>query len=188
MKTGTRLVWTLVPLAAVVVWLSPAFSASHQWRFNELFSNADGTVQFIEMKECCGLSEETQLTGKWVLAVHAGHQVNFRSDLVGDTAHAYLLLATQKFADIPGAPTPDVIIPEGFLPVPGDTLEYWMYDLARWIYPALPTDGITSRGPSGTEVNSPTNFNGDTGSIDLTVPVRKTTWGILKSRGTRENP
>ena len=82
----------------------PAGAASHQWRFNELFSNADGTIQFIEMQECCGFNSEWALQSKWILVVHANHKYTFRSSLTGNTANKYLLLATQGFADIPGAP------------------------------------------------------------------------------------
>ncbi len=28
---------------------SPTWAGSHLWRFNEMFTNANGTVQFIEM-------------------------------------------------------------------------------------------------------------------------------------------
>jgi serralysin len=172
-----------VTVVAALGTSEPAHSASHQWRFNEVFSNADGTVQFIEMLECCGFDSETALSSKWILAVHANNKYTFRSNLTGNTANKYLLLATQGFADIPGAPAPDFLIPSGFLPVGGDTLEYWLYDLARWICPALPLDGISSMGEDGSAgVNTPTNYDGETGTIDLRVPVQRITWGTIKSR------
>ncbi len=174
---------------------SHANAASHQWRFNELFSNADGTIQFIEMQECCGAMTEWGLQSKWVLAVHANHKYTFRSNLIGNTSNKYYLLGTQGFADTPGAPTPDAIIPSGFLPVNGDTLEYWQYPDATRNYGTLPQDGVTSLevgpGPDGisntdddvyvTRVNSPTNYSGESGSINLTVPVLPTTWGAIKA-------
>jgi hypothetical protein len=179
--------WLLAALAAAV----PARGASHLWRFNEVFSSADGSVQFIEMVECGGATEETFIQNKWVLAVVANHKYTFRSNLTGNTAHKYLLLGTQAFADLPGAPQPDAIIPAGFLPVGGDTLEYWQYPDATWDYPALPLDGHTSihvnvddcgvQASGGTQaVNSPTNYAGETGSIDVTTPVRATSWGAVK--------
>jgi hypothetical protein len=33
---------------------APAFSGVHLWRVKEIFSNADGTIQFIELATCCG--------------------------------------------------------------------------------------------------------------------------------------
>jgi hypothetical protein len=185
-------------ILGTLVGAGTARAASHQWRFHELFSNTDGTIQFIELQECCGFTEEIQLQSKWILAVHANHKYTFRSNLVGNTANKYLLLATSGFAAIPGAPTPDIIIPSGFLPTGGDTLEYWLYGATTTrIYGPLPQDGVTATQvggpgpddtygtaddiPNTTGVNSPTNFAGQTGTIDLRVPVRPTTWGSIKA-------
>ncbi len=174
-----------------------AHACAHQWRFNELFTNASGTVQFIEMQECCGFTGEIFVGSKWILAVHANRKFTFSHGLSGNTGHRYLLLATQTFASIPGAPAPDFIIPNGFLPVGGDTLEWWMYPNATRSYVALPQDGMTALqvgpGPDGisgtpddvneTAVNSPTNFAGTTGSITVSaVPAQPTTWGRIKNR------
>lgn len=179
MRRATSLVACAIVFAA---WQTPAHAASHQWRFNEIFSNADGTVQFIEMKECCGLTSETQLAGKWILAVNAAHQFDLDANLTGNTANKFLLLGTQAFADLPGAPTPDFIIPDHFLPLGDDTLEYWLYSAAVWSYSGLPANGTLSLARNGTtDVNSPTNFAGETGTIDATVPVEHATWGALKA-------
>jgi len=175
-----RLGWaSWAGILLVTMALAPgAEAASHQWRFNELFSNADGTVQFIEMKECCGFTAEHELGGKWILAVGAENQFDFRGDLTGDTSNRHLLLATQGFADLPGAPTPDIIIPDGFLPVESETLEYWLYNQATFSYDSLPTDGVTSLNADHTTgLNSPTNYAGDSGSV---TPVESVRWGSIK--------
>jgi len=181
MKKAIRIpVTTTIGLILVLAWAGQLNAASHQWRFNELFTNSDGTIQFIEMKECCGFSAEHELDGKWILVV-GGTQYNFRGNLTGDTSNKHLLLATQGFADLPGAPAPDFIIPDNFLPAGGDTLEYWMYPNATVEYPPLPTDGITSLTVGGaTGQNSPTNYAGESGSIDVT-PVLPSTWGRMKA-------
>jgi len=167
-------------LSAAVLSAAPVHAASHQWRFNEVFSTADGTIQFIEMKECCGFTSENALNGKWILAVDADLQYNFPANIAGNTANRHLLLATQAFADLPGVPVPDFIIPEGFLPLGGETLEYWMYVDATWTYGAMPTDGVNSIHADGsTGVNSPTNFAGE--SVTVSVPVTPVTWGMIKS-------
>jgi len=194
-RSGRNLELGALMISLCLMGARPAHAASHQWRFNELFSNADGTVQFIEMQECCGATEEFFLQSKWVTARHVNHQYTFRNNLTGNTANKYLLLATQGFADIAGAPTPDAIIPSGFLPVSGDTLDYWQYPDATRIYGALPQDGVTALevgpgpdGVSGTDddiyqpaTNSPTNYAGQSGSIDLNVPVLPMTWGAIKA-------
>jgi len=189
-------VGALLPLLSLLG-TRPAHACAHQWRFNELFSNSDGRIQFIEMQECCGFTGEVFVGSKWVLAVHANHKYTFPHILTGNTAHRYLLLGTQGFASIPGAPAPDFIIPDGFLPVDGDTLEWWMYPNGTRSYTALPHDGMTALevgpGPDGisgtaddqneTAQNSPTNFAGATGSINVTgVPTRPITWGAIKAR------
>jgi len=169
-------------LTATLIGPEPAVAGSHLWRFNEVFTNADGTVQFIEMVECCGSTIERALGGKWILAVAVDRQFGFPSNISGDTSHKYLLLATQSYADLPGVPAPDFIIPDGFLPLEGETLEYWLYTAATWSYGPLPTDGITSMNQDGTtDVNSPTNYAGETGVVDLTVPVVRSTWGRIKA-------
>jgi hypothetical protein len=192
-----RWIGVLATLLGLIT-VEPTQAASHLWRFNELFSNTDGTIQFIEMQECCGATAELYLESKWILAIHANHKYTFLSNLTGNTANRYLLLATQGFADTPGAPAPDIIIPNGFLPVGGDTLEYWQYPDATRTYGPLPEDGVSARevgpGPDGvsgtsddvntTDVNSPTNYAGETGSIDLRVPVRPMTWGAIKARAS----
>jgi len=146
----------------------PAFAGSHLWRFNEVFTNADGTVQFVELKECCGADSEIFLAAKWVESGATGKRYTFPADLTGDTSNKYLLLGTSGFAALPGAPTPDYIMPDNFLGFNGDTLEYWFYPDAIMIYGigALPSDGVTSLRIDGTTgVNSPTNFAGASGSV-----------------------
>ncbi len=160
----------------------PALAGSHLWRIHEVFSNGDGSVQFIEMEECCGANNEIFINGRWILSAATGSQLIFPENLSGDTANQHLLLATQSFADLPGAPTPDYIIDPDFLDLNADTLTYWNYTAATFPYSAgaLPTDGSNSlvclandfEGCTmfETQVNSPTNFAGETGTIDASLP------------------
>jgi len=157
-------------LAVVMLVAAPTLGASHLWRFNEVFSNADGTVQFVELLECCGAQNETVLGGKWILSDTTGVQFDFPADLpcTDCTANQNLLLGTAAFAALPGAPTPDFIIPEGLLDTDADRLTYWMYPAAfmEWTGGAVPTGGIDAlRIDGSTGVNSPTNFAGQTGSV-----------------------
>ena len=170
MKNGRR----IVVLGAASIGLlglagPPAMAASHSWRINEVFSNADGTIQFIELKECCGLDNEIGLGNKWVSS--NTNQFDFPGNLKCCTANKHLLLATAGFAALPGAPTPDYIIPAGFFAIEGDSLDYYFYDTFTFGAGELPTDCITSlhdggAGPNFTGPNSPTNYKDETGSID----------------------
>ncbi len=169
----------LVCVAALTLAAPPALAGSHLWRINEVFSSADGSVQFIEMKECCGANNETGLSGKWVRSLTTGNQFNFPGNLPCCTANRHLLLATEAFAALPGAPKPDYTISENFFDLDEDTLTYWMYGAATFTFGLgeLPTDGTHSlvclAGGGGgctataSEVNSPTNFAGETGSVEV---------------------
>src|SRR5262245_20066033 len=104
MNTKFRSVAAFAGLTLVVLSAVPALAGSHLWRFNEIYSNADGTIQFIEMQECCGATEEIGLNTKWILAVNADNQFTFNHNLSGNTATKYLLLATAGFAALDGVP------------------------------------------------------------------------------------
>src|SRR5262245_17766059 len=82
----------------------PCEAKNHLWKFTEFFSNGDGTIQFIEMQECCGSSVETQMAST-VIETDA-HTLQFPNDLTGSTAHRWILIATPRFKNLPGAPTP----------------------------------------------------------------------------------
>lgn len=170
---GMLAVWTFAA--------SPAFALSHLWRFNEIFSNADGTIQFIELKECCGSDEETFLSNKWLSSDATGEMYVFPQDLTPPTGNRHLLIATAGFAALHGAPTPDFIMQEGLFSLTADTLRYWTYPAATMTYGPgdLPTDGVTSLSVDlSTAVNSPTNFAGETGSIGGPIPAASQ-WAVI---------
>ena len=160
-------------------------AGSHLWRITEVFSNPDGTVQFIELHEIMGAQQEWFITHCWLESIAMEHVFNFPENLTEPTGNKYLLVGTTAFAALPGAPTPDYIIPDGFFSTDGDTLWYGPaqnYDNFVFEPGDLPTDGVNSiqiveYAPDTdtpdeftTAVNSPTNFAGDTGSVDLNQP------------------
>jgi hypothetical protein len=158
----------LVAVAATLPLGAAVDAGSHLWQINEVFSSADGTVQFIEMKECCGAHGELFILNKWVESEVTGARYTFASNLTGDTAHRHLLLATQAFAELPGAPAPDFIIDPHFFDLVADELTYWFYPAATFTFTAgqLPLDGIHSLRRDGSIiVNSPTNYVGQSGSV-----------------------
>jgi len=172
----------LVASGLVAAAATPAMAASHLWRIHEVFSNSDGTIQFIEMEECCGAMSETQLFGKWILSDATANQFDFPANLTGNTANRFLLLGTSGYAALPGATTPDYIIPDSFFSTTADTLTYFIYTPATVTFAAgeLPLDGINSLNADGTTgTNSPTNYAGQSGSVDASgVPVpTASAWG-----------
>ncbi len=170
----------------VVLWASvlvgsalPAQAGSHLWRINEIFSNGDGTVQFIELKECCGSTIETALAGKPLIstAFNPDHVFTFPTNLVGPTNNKFLLIATPAFAALPGAPTPDFFFSQvPFFERNGDLIEWapqLNYDEFAFGPGALPTDGINSIRITNystdtfvTGPNSPTNYAGQSGTVN----------------------
>lgn len=152
-----------------------ALAGSHLWKINEVFSNASGTIQFIELKECCGGPGENFLNGYLVTSLATGKVFTFPADLVGSTANQHMLLATAAFAAMPGAPTPDYIMLPNFIGMSGDTLRYHPsgnYDTFTFGAGAMPTNGTMAIHMTNynthtfiTAVNSPTNRAGQTGSI-----------------------
>lgn len=186
MQRAKRNVVLGLGLGLVALCGTPALAGSHLWRFNEVFSNADGTIQFIEMMECCGAANEVALSGKWILSNTTGNQFNYPANLpLGSTANKHLLLATAGFAALPGAPTPDYIIVDNFFDLNQELLTYWLYPAATFMFGpgALPTDGIMSLNVDGTTgVNSPTNFADETGSVDAssgTAVPTASQWGLV---------
>ncbi len=161
----------LVTLTYLFAGSVPAFASAHTWRINELFSNADGTIQFIEVKECCGSPNEILLGGKDVESTATGNIFVFPANLaLGTTANKHILLATAGFAALPGAPTPDHIIPDNFFDQSADSVTYYVYDTMTFAAGVYPLDGVSSLQdtPAGFTVgpNSPTNCSGATGSVD----------------------
>jgi hypothetical protein len=170
-------------VAALIAGASgPLLAASHLWVINELYSNADGTIQFIEMYNCCA-DNETGLNGRYVISHATNHQYDFTQNLPpNSTTDKYILLATQGFADLPGAPTPDHVIIDGFFDIAADNVQWWTYTFpdSKLVFTAgqMPTDGLHSLNQNGSgggvvAIATPTNFAGQTFSppavADLTV-------------------
>jgi hypothetical protein len=167
-------------LAWILFWCAsaPAADPFFYWHFSELYSNADGSVQFIELECNPGLAGEIFSSGAMFHSTATGKSLTLTQNLSGSTLSKKLLLATPGFTSIPGAVPPDFPtfpLPAGFFDPEGDFITLYHHGLldSRRILPAnpVPTDGVMSRVyPSDTvETNSPTNFSGQTGSIGLSV-------------------
>jgi len=150
---------TTVPLS------NSAYASFHLYRINELYSNADGSIQFIELT-VGDFSGESAWAGQRISVTQGGttHSFTFPSNLPSAaTGNTSVLVATQGFADL-GILTPNFIVPSGFLFVGGGTVNF--ADVDSLTYSALPTGGNLSLNRDGsTGVNSPRNFAGVSGSI-----------------------
>lgn len=138
----------------------------HLFHINEVFSNATGTVQFVEFVGDANIQHFW--AGHSILSTNdiTSNTYSFGTDLPGSaTAGKAVLIATQGFADL-GIVAPDYIIPDGFLFTTNGAINFPGMIGGAISYAALPVDGTTSLNRDGsTGVNSPTNFVGNTGTI-----------------------
>ncbi len=149
----------------------PVSGGVHLWRVKEIFSNADGTIQFIELATCCGSTGENFLANQRVTSTT--NAFTFPANVAGSTLNKHVLLATAGFAALPGAPAPDHISVDRFFSTTADTITFAGYDTLIFTAGRLPTDGRTSlnKDPNDatdttfTATNSPTNYAGQTGSV-----------------------
>jgi hypothetical protein len=143
--------------------------------FNEVYSNADATVQFIEMFTSVANQEFT--SGQSIEATQGGstNTFVFPSNTPAPTAGHHLLLATAGFAELPGVPTPDFIIPDNFMFQPNGMVELIGPLTDSITYTALPSDGTYSLAGDGTttQISSPKNYGDETlvDPLALTDPI-----------------
>ena len=149
---------------------STARASFHTYQISEIFSNADGTIQFVELHEAAGATGQNFLAGLSLVSSSGSNQKTFvfPANLPSfATAGTFVLIATQGFANL-GLVAPDYIIPNGFLFGPAGAVNYANVDSVS--YNSLPGDGTTSINRAGApQTNSPTNFAGVTGRV--TGPV-----------------
>jgi serralysin len=161
-----------------------ANAAHHQWDFKEIFSNADGSVQFIEM---IGGGNNEQLLNGWTITQGA-NTFTFVGNLPEtSTLDRHVLVATSNFAALSGAVAPDYILPGAFLATGGGTLVY-AGGADTWSYGSVPTDGVNALQRDGSSAtNSPTNFANQAGSVDLSTAAIPSieAWGIVLLIGAR---
>ena len=85
----------------------------HLWHVKEVFSNADGSVQFVEMFD--SFSNENFVTGFTLSSNSDGVIKNFvfPGDPDGNSANKHMLIATSGFGLLTGAVTPDFTFDQG---------------------------------------------------------------------------
>lgn len=182
-----------IVLGILVMAPLPALAGGHTWKISEVFSNSDGTIQFVEVREMAGTPGEVATAGH---TVSSNTKVfTIPSNVVSPTSNRHLLIATPAFAALPGVPTPDYILPVGsvpFMSLTSDAIKYSGNDPVGLVYTAgqLPTDGVNSRnknaaGILSTAVNSPTNYAGAAGSVDVSTPPPGVPSGLAGSTPMR---
>ena len=177
--------WLCSSVSILMFVASEAFGAFHLFQIEQLFSNADGTVQFVVMHEFTGSNFENVWGGNTLVSTHAGVNkvFTFPNNLSStNTAGHRVLIATQGFAAL-GIVAPDYTIPNGFLPTDGGTVNYAGVDSVT--FPSLPTDGTTAINRNGVMIqNLATNFAGQSASVTAAGPPAP----IIPIAGVYYNP
>ncbi len=147
--------------AALIGLSGQAQAAFHLWQITEVYSNASGTVQFIELT---ALSGGQQFLVNTTLTSSAGGNLQFPNNLPGDSGGQKFLVGTTGFKNL-NIVQPDYEVPNGFMSTSNGSLTFaGGFDV--FTYASLPTDGVLSLNRDmSTGINSPTNFAGNTGSI-----------------------
>jgi hypothetical protein len=156
-----------------------AHATFHLWRITQLYSNADGTVQYVELEALA--SGQQFLTGHTIASTQGSNTntYTFTQPLPGDTAqttggggygggmvtsYSMMLIGTEGFAALNVVP-PDYIVPNGFLFTTNATVT-WGGGADVFSYASLPTDGRLALNRNGsTTTNAPMNFDGQMGTI-----------------------
>jgi hypothetical protein len=166
-------------------------AAFHLWQVKEVFSNADGSVQFVEMFDN-GFGET--LVGGWTLTANSDGNIQtfkFPSDLTMGTP-ASLLITTDGFGSLAGGVNPDFTFSQSATPISGsffnpnatnlsfkftgssDTMSFQGATLPKDGIHSLTDAGATGPFPNtpniGSGANSPTNLSGNSGSVNLSGP------------------
>lgn len=179
---------TMLSLAAVAISTfaaASAFAGGHTWLMNEIFSNASGTIQFIELRESLGGANETAVTGHVISTttppVHSYTMPG--PNVTPPTGFKTLLFATPACAALPGFPTPNYVLPAGQVPffnVVADTVAASGWGSFTYSAGGLPTDGVHSRGPGGAiACATPRNYAG----TQITLNIGCTTPGDVNGSG-----
>jgi len=163
-----------------------AHAGFHLWQVKEVFTNASGSVQFVEMFD--SFSGEVFTNGFTLTANSDGNikTFTFPSNLSGSTPGS-LLIATTGFGSLSGGITPDFTFSQGgvsgtFFNPNATNLSFTFSgsgDSMSFAGASLPKDGfnsLTDAGASGIPPgtpnissggNSPVNLSGNKGQVNL---------------------
>jgi hypothetical protein len=166
----------------------PANATFHLWYINEVYSNADGSVQYIEMKAAA--AGQQFIRGHSIRTSSGGssNSYTFPNDLPGDSAeggggdpygyggsyggetiYKTFLIATQGFAAL-NIVAPDFVVPNGFIFRNGGVINFGE-GASTFTHGALPTDNRALSNDRTPQSTSPMNFAGAVASVPAGNPA-----------------
>ena len=135
-------------------------SAQSTFQITQLFSNIDGSLQFVELTETAGMNGQHRFAGLTLTSTHNGvvKQYTFPHDLPTDqTAHLSIVVAASDYLKLPVGNinsnynccySPDfATLPIRFLATDGGTVDFAGID--RVTYAGLPVGGRSAIGRGG---------------------------------------
>ncbi len=171
---------------ALSFFLNTVAYCQNRWDFREIYSTADGSVQFIVLLFNGYTADLPALAGQTLIAgdgnpehsfTFANNVTHYFSDYGFDTGPcdtlfldgcwSYVLVATQKFADL-NLVKPDFVVPNGFLFVSHGSV---LLGASESHYESLPTDGQNARWWNTGVVFEAEAINNAGESYRFTMPV-----------------
>jgi hypothetical protein len=152
-----------------------AFAANAAFQIDEIYSNADGAIQYVVLRETGGQNGDNHFAGRTLTMTHGvgtpaavTKTFTFPADLPSaGTAGKRVLVATPGFVDL-GLIAPDYVMPQRFIATDGGTLTYSGGD--SFAYPPLPSDGVSAQSRTVVTANIAINFAGQSASAPA-LPV-----------------
>ena len=176
---ASKMLKTLELAIVIALFSSLSFADFHFWTISEIYTNSDGTVQYIEL--FTSIDGQQNMAGHAISAFQAdgtaGQTFIFPSNLSGATAQKSLLIATEDFQDLSGI-APDFILPNDFLFADGGRIDFAGVDSVEYANSQLPKNGIQALDGNLSPVEtSPTNFSGETATVisDITASFDSST-------------
>jgi hypothetical protein len=166
-KSGSHRILHILTCVIAIFFTQSASASFHLWQIAEIYSNASGTVQYLELTTSA--SGQQFVSGHQVTTSQNGasHSFTIPTDLPSDSSNHKFLIGTQGFANL-GIVRPDYVVPNGFLYQPSGSVNFANVDVVT--YNPLPSNGVSALDRAGnTVVNAPTNFAGETGTIGAPV-------------------
>ena len=166
--------------ATMLLALNSARAGYHLWDINEVYSSADGTVQFIELRALSG-SQQFMGGAVTIRSTNSSGTSTFTcsTNLPADTANKFCIIGTSNLASIPGGVAPNFVIPANFIrpAAGGNAAVLFMpagFGTTTAAFTNLPIDGDSALLRSGgtmivVPTNSPRNFSDQSNTI---VPVK----------------
>lgn len=146
----------------------PAYAEFHLFAIDQIFTNADGSVQFVVLFEDLNFDGENLWKGQFISTTHRDfsqyNAYKFLNSLPSSkTSRKRVLVATEGFAAL-GIVTPDFVVPNQFIDTVSGSVQY--AGVSTVVYDSLPTDGVHAIDLNGKVIqNLATNFAGQTGSV-----------------------